>query len=141
MHRHSRNLWTLFAVGLVCGALALPSVAPASALKALEGRVRMGTVSSYYEFRLRWDDGRFNETMRREYGMVMAPDVEWHAPWDEQPIRPARNIFDLTVKDGVVAFIESAGLRVRGHPLLHPHWQPGVSRTLPAWLVGDLDTQ
>jgi endo-1,4-beta-xylanase len=94
----------------------------------------MGTVASFYDFWLRWDDGRFLEVMRREYSMAMAPDFEWYFPGEERPLRPAPHVFDFTVNDAQVAFIESAGLKVRGHPLIHPSWNLNGDRHLPAWL-------
>jgi endo-1,4-beta-xylanase len=115
--------------------LLFPLDAAGAGLRDLEGRVKVGTVATFYDFRLRWDDGRFRETMIREYSMVTAPDFEWHAPWDEQPLRPARDVYDFTVNDAVVEFIESAGLRPRGHPLLHPSWNLRGDRALPAWLT------
>ena len=108
---------------------------PITGLRDLEHQVKVGTVVSYYDFGFRWDDGRFLPAMKREYSIVTAPDFEWSAPWDEKPLRPARDVFDFTVNDATVAYIESAELDVRGHASLHANWPPGSDSALPSWLT------
>src|SRR4030095_1836533 len=74
-------------------------------------------------------------TMKREYSRAFAPDFVWYAPWDDRPLRPARNSYDFTYNDLVVKYIEDAGLRPHGHALVNADWPPGSNSMLPAWLT------
>ncbi len=65
---------------------------------------------------------RYAGTLSREFNMVEPEDaMKWWV------VRPARDTFDFTQADQVVAFAAAHGMKVRGHTLV---W----GRTNPAWL-------
>jgi len=111
----------------VCAlAIAHPAVAAPLRTSATAKGLLLGVAVDMTPFR---NEPIYSETLRREYNLLVAENA-----FKFDALHTARNTYNFTDADALVAFAQANGMAIRGHTLV---WH----NQLPGWLTGGTFTR